>query len=94
MHGVFSFWEDQCDLIHNVVFYMWRKYCYMNLIGCTLFPELIKFRVTCRIHVVIGLIDMAVIDVFGVINIYFGNRCSLGNGIIRGSRRYYCNQRY
>ena len=69
MHGVFSFWEDQCDLIHNVVFYMWRKYCYMNLIGCTLFPELIKFRVTCRIHVVIGVIDMAVIDVFGVINI-------------------------
>ena len=63
----------------------------MNLIGCTLFPELIKFRVTCRIHVVIGVIDMAVIDAFGVINTYFGNRRSLGNGIIRGSRRY---QRY
>ena len=46
-------------------------------------------------HVVIGVIDIiAVIDVFGVINIYFGNRRSLGNGIIRGSRRYYCNQRW
>ena len=57
--------------------------------------ELIKFRVTCRIRVVIRVIDIiVVIDVFGVINIYFGNRRSLGNGIIRGSRRYYCNQRY